>query len=112
MRFSVAADGESGKSRKANASTSKPTGSSSESSSPFLVLPSEVTLPRDSSALLHLWCLPRAEGEVSERLCLSLANNPSPLEVRVQAKGVLPRIALDRETLSLGRVLGGTSLSE
>lgn len=56
---------------------------------------------------MHLWCLPKSEGEVTDKLILTLSDNQRPLEVKLSSRCVAPKINLQAENIMFGRVLTG-----
>ena len=73
----------------------------------FLLFPSEVTLAQNATARMHLWCLPNSDGDIADKLTLTLSDNPKPLEIKLAALCVAPKLRLQRESIMLGRVLTG-----
>ncbi|OEH79817.1 hydrocephalus inducing related protein [Cyclospora cayetanensis] len=73
----------------------------------FLLFPSEVTLEQNATAHMHLWCLPKCEGEVTDKLTLTLSDNPAPHEIKLISRGVVPRLRLQTDNIIFGRILTG-----
>ncbi|KAL8431118.1 hypothetical protein Efla_004639 [Eimeria flavescens] len=76
---------------------------------PFLLFPSELMLAKNSTAQMHLWCLPKYEGEIADKLVLSLSENPHPYEVKISSCCVSPKINVQPENITFGRILTATS---
>lgn len=73
----------------------------------FSLFPSEVTLPPNGTARMHLWCLPKYEGEVADKLILSVSDNHQPLEVKLLSRCIAPKICLQTDSVAFGRILAG-----
>lgn len=73
----------------------------------FSLFPSEVTLPPNGTACMHLWCLPKYEGEVADKLILSVSDNHQPLEVKLLSRCIAPKICLQTDSVAFGRILAG-----
>jgi hypothetical protein len=59
---------------------------------PFMVHPEELSLERDETKDVTIWCFPTTEGEMKDSLVCSVDNNPEALQVPIHVHGAVPRV--------------------
>ncbi|KAL8435591.1 hypothetical protein ACSSS7_002384 [Eimeria intestinalis] len=77
----------------------------------FLLFPPEVMLAKDMTACMHLWCLPKSEGEILDKLILTLGDNPRQFEIKLSSRCITPKIHIQADSILFGRVLTGSHTS-
>ncbi|KAL8270019.1 hypothetical protein Esti_006052 [Eimeria stiedai] len=96
------ADATRGRKAQKNHQTADPT---------FLLFPPEVMIAKNGTACMHLWCLPKCEGEITDKLILTLSDNPRPFEIKLLSRCIAPKINIQTDNILFGRVLIGNTAS-